>query len=403
QAITFDLSDYDPTNATTATQKLLVNLTVGLTQIQVTNIPDDIGFFIVQVHSYPYNVTLSSSYKMKKQNTIKGTNIGLVSLNQKKTTFYVKSKNFSTALIVVVIYKTGDPIPGGCNLTFNTENAPYQLISFTDDLIIVQSQPPSAIGTTCEKNNVLVELYHLYLHEDDFKQSRYFNGLEKMLTVDAIKVNGYKVTTVDGYFKYRKLYSAYRGVGQVFGIIATYQNKSSAYIPAISYGKNNCFFTDRLNLWFSLASRLVEIWYSNLITDLVVFRNDVNFWLTFFSIIIAFCTMWTMFTLKGHIFSCSFLGAYACVAALNFYTGGNLQYIVINSFRRMTVKNFNMATIDPPFQIMDISQTVLLVVMTTFGFYYQMKEQRGKPPFPPHRYATVEEGWITNLLLHKMH
>jgi hypothetical protein len=42
--------------------------------------------------------------------------------------------------------------------------------------------------------------------------------------------------------------------------------------------------------------------------------------------------------------------------------------------------------------VADISQSILLVVMTTFGFYYQMKEQRGKPPFPPNRYAAVQEG-----------
>jgi hypothetical protein len=118
----------------------------------------------------------------------------------------------------------------------------------------------------------------------------------------------------------------------------------------------------------------------------------VNFWVTFASIVLAFHMIWTMWTLEGHVFGCSFLGAYACVAALNYYIGGNLQYIVINSFRRIAVKDFNMATVDPPFQILDISQSILLVVMTTFGFYYQMKEQRGKPPFPPNRYAAVQEG-----------
>lgn len=68
-------------------------------------------------------------------------------------------------------------------------------------------------------------------------------------------------------------------------------------------------------------------------------------------------TVWTMWTLEGHILACSVLGAYSCVAALNYYIGGNLQYIVINSYRRIVVKNFNMATIDPPFQIMGIKQS----------------------------------------------
>jgi hypothetical protein len=79
-------------------------------------------------------------------------------------------------------------------------------------------------------------MYHLFLHESSYDQSGYFDAVENMLTVDSIKSRGYKVTTVDGYYKYRKLYSAYRGVGQVFAIVATHHNRSSAYVPAVSYG-----------------------------------------------------------------------------------------------------------------------------------------------------------------------
>ncbi|XP_063913266.1 transmembrane 7 superfamily member 3-like [Zophobas morio] len=484
QVVTFDLSDYNPQNATTHVQKMFINLTAGVSEIWVNNVPESVGFYVVQVHSFPYNVTLSSTRKFRSKDSVEGVNVGLVSFNDNDTRFYVKSKNQTKALIVVVIYNKKDPIPGGCNLTFNTEYAPYQLVSYTEDLIIVQSQAPSAFDTTCDKNNIQVDLYHLYLHENNYAEKYYFNGIENMLTVDLIKSHGYKVSTVDGYFKYRKLYSAYRGVGQVFAIVATYHNRSSAYVPAVSYGcdldnqDESCYgpvtphwkvicafllifglFVNffghkffRITLYLigfvigvfityvilSLSSNnltvaektttavLIGLIYGSLwllmwwkfgipilsvsltfflsgfllasivfyagVADLKIFHNDINFWLTFLAIVIAFHTMFTMWTLEWHVFGCSFLGAYACVAALNYYTGGNLQYIVINSFRRMVVNNFNMATIDPPFQILDITQSILLVAMTTFGFYYQMKEQRSKPPFPPHRYTTLEEG-----------
>lgn len=52
----------------------------------------------------------------------------------------------------------------------------------------------------------------------------------------------------------------------------------------------------------------------------------------------------------GHIFACSFLGAYATVVATNYYVGGNLQYIFLNFYRRLAVRNFRFAIIDPPFQ-----------------------------------------------------
>ncbi|KAH0809332.1 hypothetical protein MTP99_011906 [Tenebrio molitor] len=484
QLVTFDLTDYQPGNKTTEVHKAFVNLTAGVAKVQVINVPSNVGFFVIQVHAYRDNVTLSSTRKMKSHTTVKGTNVGLVSFSHEDTTFYVKNKNDTKALIVIVIYDTKDPIPGGCNLTFDTEYAPYQLVSNTDDLIIVQSQPPSAFDSSCDKNKIQVDMYHLFLHESSYDQSGYFDAVENMLTVDSIKSRGYKVTTVDGYYKYRKLYSAYRGVGQVFAIVATHHNRSSAYVPAVSYGcdlanfDESCYgpvtphwkllcavllifgvFTNFfghkffritlflvglmvgvfvtyvilslsnnhltvaekttvsliigliygaiwLAIWwkfgipilsasltFILAGFLMAsiVYYAG-VADLNVFHNNVNFWVTFASIVLAFHMIWTMWTLEGHVFGCSFLGAYACVAALNYYIGGNLQYIVINSFRRIAVKDFNMATVDPPFQILDISQSILLVVMTTFGFYYQMKEQRGKPPFPPNRYAAVQEG-----------
>ncbi|XP_044254477.1 transmembrane 7 superfamily member 3-like [Tribolium madens] len=482
RVITFDLSNYEPQNVTTQVQKVHVNLT-RVSQIRVINIPESVGFFIIQVHSFLDNVTLSSSPKFKSKTTIKGPNVGLVSFNLSDTIFYVRNKIETRALIVVTIYQTGDPIPGGCNLSFPTEYAPYQLVSNTDEVIVVQSQPPSIIDSTCDKNKLQVDMYHLYLHENNYDPLYYFNGIEKMLTVNLIQKNGHKVSTVDGYFKYRKLYSAYRGVGQVFAIVATNGNVSSAYVPAVSYscdltqmdtcngpvtphwklicaimtifGIFVCFFGHRffrltlylagftlgifvtyvilslssnnltveekttasilvgmiygavwLLVWwkfgipifsagltfFMEAFLMASIIFYSGVADLWIFHNNANFWLTFASIVVTFVTVWTMWTLEGHIFGCSFLGAYSCVAAMNYYVGGNLQYIIINSFRRMAVKNFNMATVDPPFQILDISQSILLVVMTTYGFYYQMKEQRGKPPFPPHRYTRIEEG-----------
>lgn len=55
--------------------------------------------------------------------------------------------------------------------------------------------------------------------------------------------------------------------------------------------------------------------------------------------------------LIGHISAIAFLGAYGCVAALSFYVGGNMPYILINTYRRVAVKDFNTAVIDFPMQM----------------------------------------------------
>lgn len=103
-------------------------------------------------------------------------------------------------------------------------------------MIKVHSQPPSAYGISCDKNRIQVDTYHLFLPENDNTQDTYFDVLTKMLTVENIKLNGRKVHSLEGRYKYGRLFSSYRGTGEVFGIIATYNNRSSAYVPAISYG-----------------------------------------------------------------------------------------------------------------------------------------------------------------------
>lgn len=100
----------------------------------------------------------------------------------------------------------------------------------------MHSQAPYVDGITCEKDQIGVEMYHMFLSENNHKPDCYFDGIKDMMTVDLIRKNGRKISTVSGYFKYRKLYSSYMGIGQVFAIIATYGNHSSAYIPAVSYG-----------------------------------------------------------------------------------------------------------------------------------------------------------------------
>lgn len=79
-------------------------------------------------------------------------------------------------------------------MTFQTKVAPYQLIKLLDDMIRVDTQAPSVSGRLCELSHTTVEFYHLYLKERDYAQDNYFDGLEKMLTVEAIRNYGNKVS-----------------------------------------------------------------------------------------------------------------------------------------------------------------------------------------------------------------
>ncbi|CAH1106341.1 unnamed protein product [Psylliodes chrysocephalus] len=240
--IKIDLSAFDPQDNEYSVFKKYYNLTDRFTKINITNIRDDVGFFIIQVHTYVENVTLSSTTKLNLGSYVIGTNIGLVWDSDNNTALFYLSRNIKVEqslqiLLVISLYDEDDPVPGGCNLSFETDVAPYQLTEYNDDVIIVKSQPPSIQGApNCDDKKVQVDMYHLYLYEYDNTVETYFKNLEKMLTVKDILKNGRQVPDIGINKKYNRMYSSYRGTGEVFAVVSKYKNSTSAYVPTVSYG-----------------------------------------------------------------------------------------------------------------------------------------------------------------------
>ncbi|XP_044747905.1 transmembrane 7 superfamily member 3-like [Coccinella septempunctata] len=128
------------------------------------------------------------------------------------------------------------------------------------------------------------------------------------------------------------------------------------------------------------------------VADDVNFHNNAIYWTIFFGIVFMCWFTLSMFTMHGHILSCCFLGSYILmITTLNYWLGGNLQYIMINVYRRMFVPNFNVAIIQPPFQVSDHLIALLGILFLLHGFRKQVKHQRGKPPFPPHNSFRPDE------------
>ncbi|KAF5274292.1 hypothetical protein FQR65_LT04410 [Abscondita terminalis] len=233
QIVTFDLS---PSNEDNINQTLFIrqlNLTEGNVSVNVLNVPSSIGFFVIQAHSFPQDIVLRTSVE-----SVKGTNIGLVEDDLTSNAVYryeintVLVQNVEV-LLAVVLYTKTDPIPGGCNMVYNTRNAPYQIVTYDDNMVKVDASP--AKGKSCDITALpRLDMYHLYLEEQTLDNSSYFYGIENLLTVKNIKKYGTKVDSVK-HLPLRRYYSAYRGTGSIFAIIATNANGSSAYIPAVSY------------------------------------------------------------------------------------------------------------------------------------------------------------------------
>ncbi|XP_018562655.1 transmembrane 7 superfamily member 3-like [Anoplophora glabripennis] len=482
-----DLSNYWPNSPTINVFQKYITLSEDVTTVNILNINDDVGFLIIQVHSYVENITLSYNSTLQLHSFVTGTNVGLIyGYGESSANFYIfrnvpnNQHVYDSFLLVVTVYDAMDPVPGGCNLSFANMVAPYQIVSSNEEYITVESQPPSGYGVSCDDNKIQIEMYHLFMGEYDKSINGYFEGITKMLTVENVRANGRKVPSSEGYFLYNKLFSLYRGTGEVFAILATFNDRTSAYVPAVSYGCDMrnwdgscigpitrywkficalllilgltiCFYGHKffkftlfvlgfafgvlltyfiitlddhfdvdekmvtsimigflygiiwvfiwwkfgvpvlsVQLNFILSGLLVAsiIFYAGL-ADFYIYRSNLVFWVTFVCIMVACSIIWTPMSMYSHIFGCSFLGSYAFFIALNYYLGGNLQYIVINTYRRATVWNFSNAVISPPFEIIDIMHSIGWVVLVVTGCFVQLRDQRSKPPFPPNRNGVV--------------
>ncbi|XP_076643755.1 transmembrane 7 superfamily member 3 isoform X2 [Halictus rubicundus] len=130
------------------------------------------------------------------------------------------------------------PVPGGCNMEFEHEIAPYTKVQLQDAMVMVDAQPastPFSNKPNCDKNPVDHKMYQMYLSERDFSAESYFQGIISMLTVDDIVVNGYETSHYKLISPMRRIYSAYTGIGSVYATVATYGDKSAAYVPTFSY------------------------------------------------------------------------------------------------------------------------------------------------------------------------
>ncbi|XP_056641660.1 transmembrane 7 superfamily member 3-like isoform X1 [Diorhabda sublineata] len=451
------------------------------TTIYIDNIQNDVGFFIIQIHTYIENVTLSNDYNLNYGSYVTGTNIGLYSQSKNNSAvFYLfrnnKISDSLQSLIVLNIYDATDPIPGGCNLSFGTTVAPYQSIQYTDSMIKVNSQPPSYNGISCVNNSIQTNMFHMFLNDYDNSMESYFNGLEKVLTVDGILKYGRKVPDTLSTGKFSRLYSSYIGTGEIFAIITNYNNRSSVYVPAVSYGcdvsqwKESClgpvsvhwkflcavqlifgvficffghrffkitvyvvsftfgllvtYFIISMEEYLSITEKTITsftvgfiygiiwllIWktyglpfltinlalimsgfltaslfFYTILTDMNLFMTTFNYWMVFLLIIILCIIVSIPNATYAHIASLSYLSSYSCVMALSYYVGGNLPYILINTYRRVAVLDFNLAVIDPPMDTIDILHVLLWIGLLLFGMFIQIRHQRGKPPFPPNR------------------
>ncbi|XP_011694161.1 PREDICTED: transmembrane 7 superfamily member 3-like [Wasmannia auropunctata] len=216
--------------------------------ITVTDIPSEIWFIILQIHTFQYNATLSYDKALLDKVSSKslfGSNIGLYLKTHDVTgpiQVFLKHDNVHNldALLVIVTYGRNAPTPGGCNMEFDIEVSPYQKLRAENGMIMVDTQPASILApdgspVPCEKSAVQHKMYRLYLPRQDFTPDTYFDAIASMLTAHDIAQNGDEIPAGALTSSMRRIYSAYAGTGSVYAAVATYEDYSSAYVPIFTY------------------------------------------------------------------------------------------------------------------------------------------------------------------------
>ena len=102
--IQFDLSNYDRFNESTHAYEVYESVS-SFAVIKVVNVVDDVGFFVVQVHSYKERVVLS---RFDRYNYLNGTNIGFVEVvsesdDDESYNYYLQGNGLGDVRVLVVV------------------------------------------------------------------------------------------------------------------------------------------------------------------------------------------------------------------------------------------------------------------------------------------------------------
>ncbi|XP_067906269.1 transmembrane 7 superfamily member 3 [Heterodontus francisci] len=225
------------------------------------NIPANVTFIIIQVHTKYVNATLSFKIPTGKISTA-GQDPGLLrSLKPKENAsmWHLQSLTEDTsATSVILSYNARDPVPGGCNLESDLTDANIYLqynlyeatISFAPANVgyARETVPPSCDFDAGEQPRwrLRYDIYQYFLPESDLTEKVLFVSLQKMAEVQQVEANGIKLFSLGAQDKASVAVSSIPGQGVIYNVIVKdpERNTSAAYTPAHTYG---CSFTDKLD------------------------------------------------------------------------------------------------------------------------------------------------------------
>ncbi|XP_078077126.1 transmembrane 7 superfamily member 3-like [Mustelus asterias] len=114
-----------------------------------------------------------------------------------------------------------------------------------------------------------------------------------------------------------------------------------------------------------------------------IFRNDVNFWIIFSSVMLLVPTVLILLPRTLNIITCALVGSYAVIIAVGVYIYTSLTYIILNVMKRALHSDFAMVESYAPFQRKDFILTSIWAMLFIGGITFQFILERNRLPFPP--------------------
>uniref|UniRef100_A0A1Q3FE33 TM7S3/TM198-like domain-containing protein n=1 Tax=Culex tarsalis TaxID=7177 RepID=A0A1Q3FE33_CULTA len=205
----------------------------------------DVGFALIQINAYEFNVTLSYNATIVDGTHLTGQNVGLV-LYEDGSLYAINTNVHEDVMVslVLMLYNKTAPLPGGCNLEFPVEISPVMNLTLGETTIQVDTPPASLAKqipppeNQCGKSNLRYESYYLSMPSYDFSQRTYFSYIRKLISYANAKASGQlNNLTSPALTGIKRVYDRQVGRGMVFVTVAIdpVNHGFAAYVPVHTY------------------------------------------------------------------------------------------------------------------------------------------------------------------------
>lgn len=208
------------------------------------NADESVGYALVQLNAFEFNVTLSYNSSIIDGGHLTGQNVGLLMYGDGDLyAFNLNPQQPVWVSLVLMLYNKSAPVPGGCNLEFPVDRSPILNLTLTAEIIIIDTPAASVApafqnpSNACGKARLQYESYYYSMPLHDFSQRTYFSAIRALISYANAKSSGKQNTLHAPLQPNRHVYGLVKGRGMVFvtAVIDPVHRGYALYVPVHTY------------------------------------------------------------------------------------------------------------------------------------------------------------------------